>query len=441
MTILYLLNLLGFPLTLIFSSIYFTRYFRLDWLNPLTAVAGAFLPSALVTSLTGPAVILDGGLFNPDFQYAMLVNNVHETFSALTLIVIVRLFTRNRGIIRLTDRFARSGGRANPKQMRLAAFFFLGLYFLSFVLLAQHSFSVLQWIANPRIGYQLHRVGAGQWFALAITALSVSIVLMATYQRSTQTVLALSPFYIFLVYLLGSKGLILNFAVYLVIMLAIRQYRYFNVVALAVGVGAAALVALSLFSTLGSLDLSTLAAYSDGYTNAASYYHKYLRGELPLLNGQVFLSNFWGLVPRALYPNKPYIYGTTLIAEVFYPGAAEQTNTPAFATVIYFADFGWIGVLLSALFNPGTLLTAFLYSLVLPRLKLLNAERGEKHSLFLTYAFLLLAAPSFLLFFEFPNDALLFALIAGIVNASNRIRVRTTVGDKDRYPEPRMQGE
>ena len=439
MIILYLVNLACFPVLLVFGAIYFTRYFHLAWLNPLTALAGAALPSALVTSFTGPAIVLENGLFNPYFQYALLVNNVHETLNTVVLIVLVRFFHRSPPLRRFSERVARSGGPVKPERMRLAALAFLGLYFISFVLLAQHSFSVLQWIANPRTGYQFHRVGAGQWFASAILALSVSMVLMAIYQKSTRTVLVLSPLYIYLVYVLGSKGEVVNFAVFSVVALAIRQYRYVAPLALVLGTGAAALVAYSLLSALGDLNLASLASYSDGYTNAAMYYQQYLQGELPLLKGQLFVTNFWGIVPRALYPAKPYVYGVTLITDVFYPGAAEQTNTPAFLTVDYFADFGWIGVLLSAVLSAGNVLTAFLYALVLPRLKLLNQEREEKHFLFLIYAFLILAGPSFMVFFDFPTNIFLFLLITALLNVINRLQVHHWGGGMESYPEIRAE--
>jgi len=60
---------------------------------------------------------------------------------------------------------------------------------------------------------------------------------------------------------------------------------------------------------------------------------------------------------------------------------------------------------------------------VLPRLNVLNLTHEERHSLFLTYAFLILAAPAFLLFFEFPNDVIFFICIAGSINVINRLRI------------------
>lgn len=434
MFFLYLLNLAAYPAVLVFGGIYFTRYFRLSILNPLTLVLGASVPTILITSLAGPAVILEDGLFNIYFQYALLVSNVHELLGTAMLIFLVRYFSKKKAFSELTERIIRTGGPARPERMRVAALVFLGLYFVFFVLLAQHSFSVAEWIKNPRVGYQLHRTGAGQWYALAITSLSVSLVLATIYARSSLSVVVITPIYLTLIYILGSKGLVIFFGVYVLIILTVREYKYLPLMTVLVGSTAVILVVSNFVSTFGSVGLDSIANYSDGYSNASRYYQRYLDGSLPLYHGQIFFSSFWGIVPRALYPDKPYVYGVIKVLDVFYPGAAEQTNTPAFATVDYFADFGWAGVLLSALLNPASVFTALLYVTVLPRLRMLNIRRNNGHSRTLTYASLLLIAPSFLLFFDFPNNLILFVVIAGVIETFNRIRF--TDGRSNKIPVP-----
>jgi len=417
-----LLNLAAYPAILTISAVFFTRYFRLKLINPLTVVLGASLPTTLVTSLVGPAVILDGGLFNPYFQYALLVANVHELLRTLTLIVLVRYITEKKVFARLVERASRLGGPAKPSSMRTASLLFLGLYVIFFVLLAQHSFGVIEWIKDPRTGYQLHRTGAGQWYALAITSLSTSLVLATVYARSSWTVLVVTPVYLALIYLLGSKGLVIFFGTYIVVILSIQEYKYLHLVTTVVAGAAALLVVFNFIAAFGSADLNNLASYTDGFTNASHYYQRYLDGSLPLYNGQVFFSNFWGLVPRTLYPDKPYVYGSVMVGEVFYPGAAALTNTPAFATIEYFADFGWIGVILFAVVNPATVITTFLYAILLPHLRTLNVFAGGHHSRVITYATLLLLAPSFLAFFDFPNNLILLAVILGSIDVVNRLR-------------------
>lgn len=422
MTLLYGLNIASFVLVGLLAPVYLTRYFRLHWVNLLTIPLAIGLPLGLLTSFTGPYFTLEDGCFNPYFQYALLVNNVHTLVGQLTLIALIHQVVTRRPLVRLTDRFLRSGGPARPERMRTAAWVFLGLYFLSFLMLTQ-SFGLAHWLADPRTGYQSHRTGAGQWYALCLTFLSVSLVLSTIYARSTYGVIALAPLYLALVFLLGSKSFIIGFTLYLLNILAIRRFRYLAPVALVIlGAGAASTISTFIQSQKG-FGLEQVASYSDYFVNAAMYYHDYLSGKLPLYHGQITLTSFWDLVPRSVYPDKPYVYGTILVDEYYFPGAAANTSTPAFATIDYFADFGWAQTILSAVFSVPTFVIAFLYGIVLPRLQTLNLNEQVPHSRFLTYVCLFVLAPFFLYYFDFPLNILLFLGVAAVINLTNKLRV------------------
>lgn len=423
MTLLYIINIaLYFPIFGL-GAAYLTRYFKLGWLNPLTIPLFAFLPVTFVTNFSGPFFFLKDGWFNPYFQYALLVDNVHTCLATLTIIFLIRQFHKGKMLSPFARRAAGAGGSAKPTRMYRAGLLFLGLFLLSFVLLAQHSFGIWDWIKDPRTGYQLHREGAGQWYALCVSFLSVSIVLATTYARSTHLVIGLTLPYLFCAYLLGSKGALIAFALYLLVILTIRRYAYLKPVALVVGGGALVLVASSFASAMGGVGIEQISRYSDYYVNAAKYYERYLNGGISLYHGEIFFSQFWALVPRSLYPDKPYVYGIIKVIEVFYPGAAEQTNTPAFATVDYFADFGWFGVIASALFSPQNFIVAFLAAVVLPRLQAFNQRNQITHSRVLTYLYLVMIAPFFLYYFDFPLNDILLAAIIGIIELANRVRV------------------
>lgn len=422
MLLLYWINIvLYFVIPLLFP-VYVTRYFKIGWLNPVVIPLLAGLPTLVVTTLSGPFVFLTDGLYNVYFQYAVLVSNVHSLALLASLLVLVHLFTRQPVLAGFVDRLAQSGGPARPDRMRLAAWVFAGLYGLSFLLLTRET-GLLTWILDPRTNYQLHRTGVGQWYALCITFLSTSLVLSTVYVRSTHTILLLAPVYVAAVFLLGQKSLVVTFAIYLLIILAIRRYRYLKPISVLILGGALVLVGSLLAASFGRVGLDQVSQYSDYFVNAAHYYEAYLNGQLPLYGGQITLSGLWGLAPRSLFSAKPHIYGTILIVEHFFPGAADATYTPAFATVDVFADFGWPQVILSGLFNAGNILPALLYALILPRLKLLNLAAGQTHHRLLLYAFLWLAAPAYLVFFDVPNNFILFGLIAGLINLVNRVRV------------------
>lgn len=432
MILLSILNIAFYFFVSVFTAVYFSRYFRLGWVNLLTIPLAIGLPLTTLTSFTGPYFLLDGSLYNPYFQYALLVSNVHGLVGGLTLIILIRVFVAWKPLRRLADRFARSGGPVKPERMRAAAWVFLGVFAISFVLLSR-SFGLINWILDPRQGYQVHRAGAGQWYALCVSSLSVSMTLATTYARTTYRTIALAPLYLALVFLLGSKSFIIGFTLFLITILAIRRFKYLSpVAAVILSVGAASTIS-TFVQSLGGFGLQEISSYSDYYVNAAMYYRDYLSGKLPLFGGQMLLTSLWDLVPRSLYPSKPYVYGIILIDEYYFPGAAAQTSTPAFATVDFFADFGWPQVILSAIFSTPTLIVAFLASVVLPRLQTFNLNNGIPHSRFLTYTYLTIIAPYFLFYFDFPLNTILFLLVMGAINLTNKLRFAP--GGAGREPE------
>lgn len=422
MELLYSLNIAAYLLTLLITPLYLSRRFRLGAWNLLTIPLLVSIPLTSLTSFSGPYFVLPGSLFNPYFQYALLVNNIYVIIQSLTVIILVQLLLRNEAISGRISKWMVWSGNVKPPRMVFAAWIFLGLFCVSFLLLTQ-SFGLLNWIANPRLGYQAHRSGSGQWFAFAITFLSVSLVLATLYIRSTHFIPLLAPVYLYFVSLLGSKGYTLSFGIFLVIMLAIRRYTYLKPAALIIGAGAAG-TAISIFTgPQGGFGLKEISEYSDYYVNAAMYYQGYLQGQVSLFHGDVTLSSLWALVPRGLYPDKPYVYGNIKIDELFYPGAAQQTNTPAFATVDKFSDFGWPQVVVSGLLDPQSFVNALLYVVVLPRLNALNIHSHIPHGRLLTYCFLIMNAPFFLMYFTFPLYQIMLLLILGIIHLANQVRI------------------
>ena len=431
MIILYAANILLFFVVAIFPPVYLSRQFRLGWVNLLTIPLAISLPIGALTSFSGPYFFLEDGCFNPYFQYALLVNNVHTLIGGLTTVALVRLAGTRRPLIRLAERIAGSGGPVHPERMRAAAAVFLGLYVVSFLMLTK-SFGLIHWLADPRTGYQLHRAGAGQWYAFSLTFLSVSMLLSTTYARTTFRALALAPLYLGLIFLLGSKSFIIGFTLYLINILAVRKFKYLTPFAIVI-LSAGAVSTISTFiQSLGGFGLQEISSYSDYFVNAAMYYRDYLNGTYPLYHGQVALTGLWDIVPRSLYSNKPYVYGNILIDEHYFPGAAAATSTPAFATVEYFSDFGWPQVVVSAIVSVPTLVGAVFYSLVLPRLHLLNWNNRLPHGRFLSYLFILVAAPYFLYYFESPLNYLLILLIMGFINFINKVRLAA--------PQPEARG-
>ena len=209
--------------------------------------------------------------------------------------------------------------------------------------------------------------------------------------------------------------------------LSLRRFKYLAPVAFVI-LGAGAISAIITFiSSLGGFGLQEISSYSDYYVNAAMYYRDYLSGKVPLYHGQISLSSLWSVVPRSVYPGKPVVYGMGYIDELYFPGSVEGTSTPAFITVDYFADFGWLQTIMAAVFSPANVVSAFLYAALLPRLQVFNLNRRLPHSRFLLYLFLLINAPFFLAYFDSPLREVLFGLTMAVINLANKLRLAPPV--------------
>jgi hypothetical protein len=178
---------------------------------------------------------------------------------------------------------------------------------------------------------------------------------------------------------------------------------------------------INFFGSLSSFDIGEIFAYFDYYKNSAMFYETFFNDRIKLFFGQIYLSDFWGVVPRALVPSKPYAYGITLVNEYFWPGAAEATHTPAFGgPVAYFADFGIIGVVFFSLFNPVKFITYFFLGQLL---KHYNYGNIKDHPVLLSL-FILFVAPVFLMNLLFPANLIFFIIVIFLIMFHNRLVLR-----------------
>jgi hypothetical protein len=163
---------------------------------------------------------------------------------------------------------------------------------------------------------------------------------------------------------------------------------------------------------LDAFDLQAIFEYFDYYKNAADYYRGYFEGQFDLFWGEVAWSSIWGYVPRAIWPEKPSVYGILLVNEIFYPGQAEMTNTPAFGGAVeQFADFGVVGVVFYGLFSSQSMLTALFSYLLFRR------PGFEPHRVNVATVMLMLVqfAPAFGSFFPGGLYLILSASVLGLV--------------------------
>jgi oligosaccharide repeat unit polymerase len=76
--------------------------------------------------------------------------------------------------------------------------------------------------------------------------------------------------------------------------------------------------------------------------------------------GKAFLTSFWVLVPRSLYPEKPFEYGASLVHQIIHPGLAETGHTSGyFMWLSSYLDFGILGVIIAFSFQGWLSRTIF----------------------------------------------------------------------------------
>ncbi len=221
----------------------------------------------------------------------------------------------------------------------------------AFGLLMAASSAGMLWFSNPRDAYQNCRIGAGLWWALSqASLLLVFTLILFTKRHSAKRVFAISLLFVSMTYFLGSKAFMLNYLVLAVFYVehAIGRVDRRALIATAVFAFPVLAALQMLQGTAGAL-LDTLS-YFDYFTNTGKFIsdfgtifeHRY---------GQAMLSDFWLYVPRALYSEKPYVYGAQQIMETYLPGVAENTgSTPGILPWAgSYWDFGAAGVLVNGL--------------------------------------------------------------------------------------------
>jgi len=316
------------------------------------------LPIDLMIVFCGPFWLIEGGLFDIGYQYALFMNNIMtlaQVAGAFFFLSLSKLFCAYKYIP-----FKKV--ILGVKSLKYSSNIFFFLFLLNLLAVASAEFGVLNWLINPRQGYQLYRAGQGHWYILANSTLAVSFVLALLAKPNAKSMLLTTVVYLFFGYFLGSKSVLLAmFITTLVFLWFIRWHHLGKIVIIGTPI-VFSLMILNLYLALGDgIELQSLVTYFDHYKNGADYYRAYLNHEINLFYGDVFFSSLWSYVPRAFYSEKPWVYGITIINEIFYPGQAELTNTPAFGGgVEQFADFGIFGVIIFGFFSSKAILTGII---------------------------------------------------------------------------------
>jgi len=365
MTAIYFVNIVV-AMLLLFWPVWFARtQLRLPWINPFSITMIVTVPIELLRLFIGPLFLIDGGLFDTGYQYALLMASLLALMQATGAVFFFRYF-RSSGVHRYLPFQQIVLGRGDSLR---GARFFLLVFCGALLALASAEYGVLNWIQNPRMGYQLYRTGQGHWYALATSALSVSMLLAFLARPTAGFLLINMAVYLVLGYFLGTKTVLLSIFISTLVFLWFLRWRHLGKLMLVGAPLLFALLVVNLYLALGDgFQLGNIIGYFDHLRNAADYYRGYLNGEIELFHGQVAISSLWTYVPRALWPDKPTVYGILYINEIFYPGLAEISHTPIFgAGVEQHADFGPLGVVVLGFFSSQAILTGLLSYLIFKR--------------------------------------------------------------------------
>lgn len=210
-------------------------------------------------------------------------------------------------------------------------------------------------LTNPREGYQYYREGVGFIWAFYILAVGLAYFIYLVIAPPTLfKVLAFSVAMFFT----GSKQLILEVLIksYLVYTWKGLKIKKTHLIVAGFFFVLLMLKLFDQFRAEGGF-MSRVGEYFDFMYHASLVFNDYEAGSLKFQYGEIFLSSFWGYVPRALYPAKPYAYGSTYLVEMYFPGLAETGHTPSFGMLTAeFVDFGWLAPFFAIILNAGTII-------------------------------------------------------------------------------------
>lgn len=236
---------------------------------------------------------------------------------------------------------------------------FISVGIISYIGLMELSGAGLLWIIDTRTAYLSYRVGLGFLWSFYVTSIPLALF---TYFFINKIQISMKLFLLIIIstvflYFSGSKQAI--FSCILSALFYIDNYAYkFSIKKSIALISLLPISFLSVTIFQGSFNTIYESLRYFDYIVLSSKYLKdsYL---FDSIIGTGYLSQFWGYVPRILYPNKPFEYGPVLLNTVLFPGAAEQGYTPAYMPwTLAHLDFGIIGILIIG-FLKGNIYAAF----------------------------------------------------------------------------------
>jgi hypothetical protein len=411
MFLLYFINVFFF----IPVYLYILYLYRIKYDYPLYSIPTFIILltiPVLLLKRTGSAFVDLIKIDNPYFQFSILMDNVQLLIVLAQTIILIKylsffekLFFKMFSVFKIFN--LKKIITANSNYI-----FYLTLLFyaISFLILTNTNTNTILWILNPRDGYQFAREGAGVWYAFSIIFLGVNSTILFIYRTKELKFFFINVIlYSYLWYLFGGKAYIISFFLLVLLSSTIHfDYRITRKI-FKTGISFVFMLILFLFFNNGfNLSLTdsvdSIFSYFDHYYYSSLFYEDVFKSNFNFFNGEIFITNFYKYIPRSIFQDKPYVYGSVLLNEIYLPGYAELGHTPEFAgQASYYADFGLAGVVIYNILDLNFLIKTFFFLLILK-----NAR--NKEAIFKSYYFapaIFSFAPAFSQFISFPFDILL----------------------------------
>jgi hypothetical protein len=409
-------------------NLYLSAKASKNFYNPFLILFIFSFPIFIFTYIISP---LGGNIDITDIYYNKIIflTNIELLIKLLLTLFVIKYFEKIvKQAVLLQKTFLKYFIRENINlRPKLILIIFFLLYLFSFFLLTKTNGGILKWISDPRDNYQNSREGNGVFYALAITFLSIFSYFSVTYSiKNRLKLFIIVVLNCFCWFVLGSKGFVITFLQFFILFTLIFNRKLLPIWVLPLSAVLIILLSIKLFN-LESIDFKTINffftevifSYFDQIKVSINYFENLAIGKVNLFYGEVFTSGFWTYIPRSLYPQKPFTYGTLLVNEALFPGSAELGNTPAFVDVVYdYLDFGFIGVIINSIFNIYYVMNTAILLFFIKNNKIVNSNSN------ILFLGLYMIAPNFLFFFPFILKIIIYLLIIILIYNINRLKLK-----------------
>lgn len=238
---------------------------------------------------------------------------------------------------------------------------FLMIFFaiIIFLIIIMKSSAGLLWITNPRDAYISGRAGIGFLWILYQWVMMFYLSYTIWYKsKNLKQHFIYFTIFGFLVFFSGSKANIFSGLLFLIFYYHFMIKKISNYIILLLPLIFFSIFFLIFLLQYDQVELINSISYFSDYSHTTALFLENFK----LFNfhyGYATISDLWFYLPRAIFPNKPFEYGITLIHKQLFPDSAELGHTPGVLNwALSYLDFGIIGVIMAGFFT-GLIRTLF----------------------------------------------------------------------------------